>query len=57
MGKCKWWHKECYGEFCKRHAPIVIPNPNFCKDNDRRAELTCFPEALCPCGDIDEQRS
>lgn len=57
MGKCKWYSEEPCGDFCKKRAPIVIPNPNFCKDRDQRVTLTCFPEALCPCGDIDEQGS
>ena len=54
MGKCKWYSEEPCGDFCKRHAPIVMSNPNFYKNSDQRSALTEFPEAMCPCGDFEE---
>lgn len=60
MDKCKWCVGSRVGEYCKKGAPVVMPNPNFCRDSDQRVTLTRFPDALCPCGDIekcDEQGS
>jgi hypothetical protein len=48
--ECKW----SWGTLCKRHAPVVIPNPNFNKDRDQRITLTEYPNSRCPCGDFEK---
>jgi len=63
---CKW-HDDNIGRggVCKRHAPIVVPNPrcdvtpetlqnhNY---TDGNVVLTRYPDALCPCGDYKDRR-
>lgn len=50
--RCKWFDNYRV-EICRRHAPIIMANPNFDKGRDQRVKLTEFPDADCPCGDYE----
>lgn len=56
--ECKWYGKGSWihqTSKCKRHVPIVIPNPKYEKSIDEQIALTMWPLAVGPCGDFEEK--
>lgn len=53
---CKWYGKGHWihqTSKCVRHAPIVMPNPNFEKGRDESISVTMWPYATGLCGDFE----